>query len=179
MRITRHLRSLVVYRAADDLRQSQDDCGYCSDRQGEEIQPAAGWEKGQIENQVGNVREWLFTPRVKFETLDDLNRWLAQRCHELSNRKHPDFPQTVAECFQQEQPLLWQITTPFAGYVEHLMKVSRTCLVHIDRNQYSVPAQWSGKVVSVRVFADHLDIVAEVKTIAMHQRSFLLRSDDL
>lgn len=135
--------------------------------------PAAGWEKGQIENQVGNVREWLFTPRVKFETLDDLNRWLAQRCHELSNRKHPDFAQTIAECFQQEQPLLRQITTPFAGYVEHLMKVSRTCLVRVDRNQYSVPVQWSGKVVSVRVSADHLDIVAESKTIATHQRSFL------
>lgn len=66
-----------------------------------------------------------------------------------------------------------QIATPFAGYVEYLMKISRTCLVHIDRNQYSVPAQWSGKVVSVRVFADHLDIVAEDKTIATHQRSFL------
>jgi transposase len=23
--------------------------------------PAAGWEKGQVENQVGNVREWVFT----------------------------------------------------------------------------------------------------------------------
>lgn len=23
--------------------------------------PASGWEKGQVENQVGNVREWLFT----------------------------------------------------------------------------------------------------------------------
>lgn len=135
--------------------------------------PAAGWEKGQIENQVGNVREWLFTPRVKFATLDDLNRWLAQRCHELSNRKHPDFAQTIAECFQQEQPLLRQITTPFAGYVEHLMKASRTCLVRVDRNQYSVPTQWSGQVVSVKVFADHLDIVAEGKTIATHQRSFL------
>jgi len=135
--------------------------------------PAAGWEKGQIENQVGNVREWLFTPRVKFETLNDLNHWLAQRCHELSNRKHPDFAHTIVECFQQEQPLLRQITTPFAGYVEHLMKVSRTCLVRVDRNQYSVPAQWSGKVVSVRVFANHLDIVAEGKTIATHQRSFL------
>lgn len=134
---------------------------------------SAGWEKGQIENQVGNVREWLFTPRIKFETLDDLNRWLAQRCHELSNRKHPDFAQTIAECFQQEQSLLRQITTPFAGYVEHLMKVSRTCLVRVDRNQYSVPTQWSGKVVSVRVFADHLDIVAEGRTIATHQRSFL------
>ncbi|WP_244073005.1 hypothetical protein [Nitrosomonas sp. PY1] len=89
--------------------------------------PAAGWEKGQIENQVGNVREWLFTPRVKFETLDDLNRWLEKRCQELSNRKHPDFSsQTIAECFQQEQPFLRQITTPFAGYIEHLLKVSNS-----------------------------------------------------
>ncbi len=69
--------------------------------------------------------------------------------------------------------LLRQITTPFAGYVEHLLKVSRKCLVRIDRNQYSVPIQWSGKVVSVRIFVDHLDIVAEGKTIATHQRSFL------
>ncbi len=113
--------------------------------------PAAGWEKGQIENQVGNIREWLFTPCAKFETLDDLNRWLKQRCHELSARQHPDFPSlTIAECYQQEQPLLRQITTPFAGYVEHLTKVSRTCLVRVDRNQYSTPAQWSGKVVSAR-----------------------------
>ena len=27
--------------------------------------PASGWEKGQVENQVGNVREWFFTPRVR------------------------------------------------------------------------------------------------------------------
>ena len=27
--------------------------------------PASGWEKGQVENQVGNLREWLFTPRLR------------------------------------------------------------------------------------------------------------------
>jgi transposase len=27
--------------------------------------PASGWEKGQVENQVGNIREWLFTPMAK------------------------------------------------------------------------------------------------------------------
>lgn len=75
--------------------------------------------------------------------------------------------------FSAEQPLLRQIKIPFAGYVEHLMKVSRTCLVRVDRNQYSVPARWLGKVVSVRVFADHLDIVVEGKAIATHHRSFL------
>jgi transposase len=35
--------------------------------------PAAGWEKGQVENQVGNVREWLFTPLARFASFADLN----------------------------------------------------------------------------------------------------------
>lgn len=29
--------------------------------------PESGWEKGQVENQVGNVREWLFTPTPRFK----------------------------------------------------------------------------------------------------------------
>jgi len=35
--------------------------------------PASGWEKGQVENQVGLVRERFFTPRLRFKTLDELN----------------------------------------------------------------------------------------------------------
>ena len=27
--------------------------------------PASGWEKGQVENQVGLVRERFFTPRLR------------------------------------------------------------------------------------------------------------------
>ena len=49
--------------------------------------PAAGWEKGQVENQVGNIREWLFTPRAKFDSFAELNTWLAQRCEELSRER--------------------------------------------------------------------------------------------
>ncbi len=136
--------------------------------------PAAGWEKGQVENQVGNVREWLFTPRAKFETFDDLNSWLEKRCNELSSRKHPtSLSQTIDACFLQEQPFLRQITTPFAGYIEHLLKVSKTCLIRIDKNQYSTPAQWAGQIVSVRLTADQLDIVAGGKIITTHQRCFL------
>jgi len=136
--------------------------------------PAAGWEKGQVENQVGNVREWLFTPRAKFKDFNDLNRWLERRCEELSGRKHPTLSsRTIAACFLEEQPLLRQITTPFAGYIEHLLKVSRTCLVRLDRNNYSVPARWVGQTVSVRVTAYSLSIVAEGETIAEHRRSFI------
>ena len=39
--------------------------------------PGAGWEKGQVENQVGVIRKQFFAPRPSFKTLEDLNAWLA------------------------------------------------------------------------------------------------------
>ncbi len=36
--------------------------------------PASGWEKGQVENQVGLVRERFFTPRLRFKNLDELRQ---------------------------------------------------------------------------------------------------------
>jgi transposase len=135
--------------------------------------PAAGWEKGQVENQVGNVREWLFTPRAKFADFNELNAWLEKRCEELAGRPHPSQKtRTIAECFSEEQPLLRPITAPFDGYVAHLLRVSSTCLVRLDRNNYSAPAEWVGKVVSVRVTADRLRLVADGNLIAEHARCF-------
>ncbi|MDP2963740.1 MAG: IS21 family transposase [Sulfurimicrobium sp.] len=135
--------------------------------------PASGWEKGQIENQVGNVREWLFTPLTRFESFAALNDWLATRCRELAARKHPAEPsRTIAECFTQEGPSLRAITSTFDGYVEQMLRVSSTCLVRVDRNRYSVPASFAGKAVSVRLYADRVRIVAEGKVIAEHGRRF-------
>ncbi len=48
--------------------------------------PESAWEKGQVKNQVGNIREWLFTPTPKFADFTELNAWLAQRCRELALR---------------------------------------------------------------------------------------------
>ncbi len=135
--------------------------------------PAAGWEKGQVENQVGNVREWLFTPRAKFATLDVLNAWLAQRCEELSSRRHPvQSARTIAGCFTEEHLALRCISRPFDAYAEHLLRASSTCLIRFDRNSYSVPAKWAGHVVSVRVTASRLVIVTNNEVVGEHARSF-------
>lgn len=135
--------------------------------------PASGWEKGQIENQVGNIREWLFTPKASFESFAALNDWLASRCRELAERKHPvETTRSIADCFLQEGPSLRAISSPFDGYIEEMMRVSSTCLVRVERNRYSVPADLAGKVVSVRLYADKVSVVAENKLIAAHQRRF-------
>lgn len=135
--------------------------------------PASGWEKGQVENQVGNIREWLFTPLARFASFTELNTWLATRCKELAQRSHPTQRQrTIAECFAEEQPLLRPITASFDGYVEHMMRVSSTCLVNADRNRYSVPAGYAGQAVSVRMTADQVRVVANGEVIAAHPRVF-------
>jgi hypothetical protein len=61
--------------------------------------PAMGWEKGQVENQVGNAREHLFTPRLHFANYAELNAWLEPRClAQVRTSAHPEHgDQTVWE----------------------------------------------------------------------------------
>ena len=135
--------------------------------------PASGWEKGQVENQVGNIREWLFTPLARFADFEALNTWLAMRCRELAQRKHPATPdRLIADCFAEEQQALRQISATFDGYVEHMLRVSSTCLVTLDRNRYSVPAAFAGRAVSVRSTATQVSVVADGMPIAQHARRF-------
>jgi transposase len=42
--------------------------------------PAAGWEKGQVESQVGLVRQRFFSPRLRVKSYAELNAWLTDRC---------------------------------------------------------------------------------------------------
>ena len=42
--------------------------------------PSSGWEKGQVENQVGSIRERLFVPRLRMASYDELNAWLLDQC---------------------------------------------------------------------------------------------------
>ena len=135
--------------------------------------PESGWEKGQVENQVGNVREWLFTPTPQFEDFAALNAWLARRCEELAQRPHPEqASRCIADCFAEEQTRLIPITAAFEGHVENMRRVTSQCLIRIDRNRYSVPAQWANQVVSVRLSADRVRRVAGDAVVAEHARCF-------
>src|SRR6516225_1692286 len=68
--------------------------------------PASGWEKGQVENQVGLVRERFFTPRLRFKALDELNAWLLDKCIAYAKaHRHPEFAdRTIWEVFEAERP---------------------------------------------------------------------------
>src|SRR6266852_2725086 len=102
--------------------------------------PASGWEKGQVENQVGLVRERFFTPRLRFKSLDELNAWLLDQCIAYAKvHRHPELiDQTVWEVFEAERPKLVPYAGRFDGFHAVPASVSKTCLVRFDNNKYSV-----------------------------------------
>ncbi|UGY06991.1 IS21 family transposase [Bradyrhizobium quebecense] len=136
--------------------------------------PASGWEKGQVENQVGLVRERFFTPRLRFKTLDELNAWLLEKCIAYAKaHRHPEFAdQTIWEVFEAERPKLVPYAGRFDGFHAVPASISKTCLVRFDNNKYSVAASAVGRPVEVQAYADRIVIRQDGRIVAEHQRSF-------
>jgi len=136
--------------------------------------PASGWEKGQVENQVGLVRERFFTPRLRFKNLDELNTWLLDQCITYAKaHRHPELTeQTVWEVFEAERPKLVRYTGRFDGFHSVPASVSKTCLVRFDNNKYSVVASAVGRPVEVHAYADRIVIRQDGRIVAEHPRSF-------
>ena len=136
--------------------------------------PGAGWEKGQVEKQVKNVREWMFTPRPRFQDIEELNVWLLEQCIANSKkRKHPvDKDRTIWEVFREEQLTLIPTPSPFDGFSEKECRVSQTGLVGYDRNHYSVDSKLSGKTATVRASATRIQVVKDGVIMADHTRIF-------
>jgi len=136
--------------------------------------PASGWEKGQVENQVGLVRERFFTPRLRFKTLDELNDWLLDKCVAYAKaHHHPELTdQTVWEVFEAERPKLVPYAGRFDGFHAVPAAVSKTCLVRFDNNKYSVVANAVGRPVEVYAYADRIVIRQDGRVVGEHRRSF-------
>jgi hypothetical protein len=136
--------------------------------------PAAGWEKGQIEKNVQDARHRLWQHASTFESLAALNEWLEQRCQTLwQELPHPEHRERhIAEVWAEEVPHLMALPAPFDGFVEHTKRVSPTCLINYERNRYSVPAAFANRPVSVHAYADRIVVVAEGQQITEHRRVF-------
>ena len=136
--------------------------------------PASGWEKGQVENQVGLARERFFTPRLRVKSYDEMNAWLLDKCVVYAKaHPHPEIAdKTVWEVFEEERPKLVELRGRFDGFHEVTASVSKTCLVRFDNNKYSVNASAVGAPVDLHAYADRIVIRQKGRVVAEHARAF-------
>jgi transposase len=136
--------------------------------------PAAGWEKGQVENQVGNARERFFTPRLRFTSYVELNAWLLDQCiaHAKTTAHPEEKDRTVWEVFEAERPMLIRHPGPFDGFNESEVVVSKSSLVRFDHNRYSVAAKAARRPAQLRAYADRVVVRWNGEVVGEHARRF-------
>ena len=136
--------------------------------------PASGWEKGQVENQVGVGRNNFFTPLVKVETLEELNTQLEAFCISWAKvTSHPEWKtRTVLDVYQEERSSLIPYWDSFESYKIVHEVVSPCSLITYDTNSYSVDVHYVGLPVDILVYAKEIKVQYKGRTITEHKRCF-------
>lgn len=135
-------------------------------------QPRRARTKGKTERMVGYVKDHFFVRYREFASWAHLNQlaeqWLAE---EADQRLHGTVKEIVAERFGREQPTLQPLPTRRydTSYYE-TRQVGWDGYVSVGGNRYSVPGDYAGQSVSVRIgLDDNLRFYAGDQLVAQHQ----------
>jgi transposase len=80
------------------------------------MNPESGWEKGSVENKVGYLRRNELVPVPRFDSLQEENKSLLERCDADMQREHYDDDDNrfISELFQEDKARLLPLpSTPF------------------------------------------------------------------
>lgn len=127
--------------------------------------PAHGNEKGTVESLVKYVRSRALVPVPSFASWDECNTHLLRWC-EKEKEKH-------ADRWQEEKAALRALpTTSFSSARPLPVKVNTYSLTTVDRNQYSVPCQYTGQMIIAKAYVDRIDLIVGSQIVSTHTRCY-------
>ncbi len=138
------------------------------------VAPCRGNEKGRVERAIQYIRRAFFAGRA-FADLADLNRQAADWCQrEADTRMCPEDRQmTVRAAFEVEQPRLRPLPSDDFPDLERVeVAVPKTPYVRFDLNDYSVPASFVRRRLTVVADLQRVRVVDGATLVADHPRSF-------
>jgi transposase len=136
--------------------------------------PARGNEKGRVERAIRYIRESFFGAR-HFTTLQDFNHQaLLWRDSVAHLRPWPgDDSRTVSDVFQEERQRLLPLPLhPFDTDLVKPVHSDKTIYVRFDLNDYSIPHEFVGKLLTLVANQFAVRILDGTSEIARHRRSY-------
>jgi|OM-RGC.v1.001812560 transposase len=131
--------------------------------------PYSPQEKGTDEESVGFVRNWVFSERNEFDSLEEANEYLKEKLAEL-NASPVYGRELVPVKALNEEKLNALPTASYNNYRLEERIISRYSLIMLDGNYYSVPEDCPGKRVQLKIYPDRIEILKEGKVVAVHKR---------
>ena len=133
--------------------------------------PRSGNEKGLVENLVGYVRRNALVPIPRVDSIDGLNTYLTSYCNNYIHHSIASRTGTVEENFLLEKSAL--LPLPLYHYSPEKVvyyEVNAYSLITYQTNKYSVPTDYCGKEVCIKVDAMTITIHYKSMKIATHER---------
>ena len=135
--------------------------------------PAEGHEKGLVEGLVGWSRRNILVPVPRVSDYSELNGMLAERCRTYGDHHIQGKNASAGEMFREEKAALRPLPLyPFETAKCASVRVNAFATVRFDTNNYSAPAEYAGRTVGVKGYAERVEVYADGKLIASHARCF-------
>jgi transposase len=130
-------------------------------------------EKGRVENGVGYIKK-NFLAGLDIPDFNALNPAAQHWLHTVANvRIHGETRKKPLDMFQEEQPCLLPLPPhPYDIATVTQARASTQFRITLDTNRYSVPAQYAGARLTLKIYPDRLCIYDHDKLIAHHPRSY-------
>ena len=133
---------------------------------------AKGWEKGSVENLVSIIRKIAFTPIPWVESYQELQEHVTQKCiqycmsHRIKTRTR-----TIKDMLDEEKRYLLPLPAyPMDPSEEVKANVYPDLTIRIGGIKYSVPPEYAGMSVTVKVSPFHVDIYYLGKLVWQHKK---------
>ena len=129
-------------------------------------------DKPRVERMIPYVRDSFWSGRV-FSSQEEINRQAAQWCLRVAGiREHGTTTQQPLGLFRlsEEKQLKPLPAIPFEIVTWHQAKVALDCHIQLSHTLYSVPYQYVGKRVDVKLGSKVVEIYLDSKLIKTHPR---------
>ncbi len=130
-----------------------------------------GNEKGHVERSVEYVRRKAFCIRDEFAHLDEANSHLHTVCTPLKSLPQAEADgQSAQSILERERAYLLPVGPRFECGELRELRADSYSTVHVDTCRYSVPEEYVGRRLQVRVYPDRIVCYADGQRVCRHRR---------
>lgn len=135
--------------------------------------PAAGNEKGNVENKVGYSRRNAFVPVPTITSFDEYNDGLFDWCEKDAQRDHYKHKVPIQELWEEDRAKLLKLPAyPFPVFRYEALSVNKSGFVVIDTNRYGLSPALAGETVQAKIFFDHVEFFCDHQIVGRYPRSY-------
>ena len=137
--------------------------------------PESGWEKGNVENKVGNTRRNLFVPEPHYDNVIEFNKDLLKMHEKKASELHYKKQVPIAELFETDRQHFIALPARSFNVCRYdWFKADGYGKVCIDgKHYYSTRPEYHNQKVFIGIRAHYIEVLDEnAKLVVRHQRQY-------